>query len=235
MQGMKLAKVTRVVPGGYAVDLLFLDDGSRVPAVQVMASAASGNTGLVDLAQPDQSADQWDPNVQGEREMIACVSFYRGLPVVMGFLFPQICQMLFDRQNFKVDRHSSDVYSTIDADGNTEVYHPSGTYLRIGTDPAHEDLTGQDFDGKWAIAKNADKAVHVQLTVKNAGVQKFSLNIDPAGNVTVDHAGNYTQNIGGNFTQNVTGSYTLSVGGTYAATAGGSYTLTSASYDWLQG
>lgn len=223
MSGMKLAKVTRVVPGGYAVDLLFLDDGSRVPAVQVMASAASGNTGLVDLAQPDQNADQWDPNILGEREIIACVSFYRGLPVVMGFLFPQVCQMLFDRQNFKVERHASDVYSTIDADGNTEVYHPSGTYLRIGTTPAHEDLTGQDFDGKWAIAKNTDKAVHVQLTVKNAGAQVASLNIDPTGNVTLNHAGNFTHVVGGSYSLVVTGSYTANTG---------AYVLQSPTFDW---
>lgn len=224
MQGMTLARVIRIIPEANAVDLQFLDTGDVVPMVQVMAGSASGNTGLVDLAQPDQNTDPLDPLSRGERQIIACVNFYRGLPVVQGFLFPQVCQMLFERINFRVDRHASDVYSTIDADGNTEVYHPSGTYLRIGTDPAHEDLTAQDFDGKWAIANNTDKAVHVQLTVKNAGAQVASLNIDPAGNVTLNHAGNFNHVVGG--------SYSLSVAGTYTATSGGAYVLQSPTFDW---
>jgi hypothetical protein len=215
--GISLAKVTRVVPGGHAVDLLFMDTGDRVPAVQVMTGYASGDTGLVDLVQPDQGEDQWDPSRIGEREVIACVSYYKNIPVVIGFLFPQVCQMLFDRQNFKVDRHASDVYTTTDNDGNHELFHPSGTYLRIGTAPAHEDLTGLDFDKKWAITKNTDKAVHVHLSVRNAGAEVASLDIDPAGNVTLGHSGNYTQNVGGDYalivagnsSKNVTGSETL--------------------------
>lgn len=240
---MKLAKVVAVNPGGHAVDLLFLDDGSRVPGVQVMSGSASTNTGTVDL--PEPSSGGWDSSASltGDRDLIAVVGFYRGLPIVQGFLFPQVCQVLFDRKDFKVERHASDVYKTIDKDGNLEVFHPSGTYLRIAENPAHEDLTGADADGKWAITKNTGKAVHIQLTLKNGGAQKFSLNIDPDGNVVLDHIGNFTQNTGGNFIQNVTGNYTLQVGGsynqsvgtTYNVTAGGAYTLTSASYDWYQG
>src|SRR3546814_4397963 len=44
----------------------------------------------------------------------------------------QVCQMLFKDLERRINRHASDVYSTIDADGNMEVYHPSGTYLQIG-------------------------------------------------------------------------------------------------------
>lgn len=217
--GIDLAKVVRVVPGGHAVDLLFMDTGDRVPAVQVMAGAASGNTGLVDLVQPDQGSDQWDPTRLGEREVIACVTYYKNIPVVIGFLFPQVCQMLFERQNFKVDRHASDVYTTTDNDGNHELFHPSGTYLRIGTAPAHEDLTGQDFDKKWAITKNTDKAVHVHLSVRNAGAEVASLDIDPAGNVTLGHAGNFTQNVGGDYALIVAGNATKNVTGNETVTA----------------
>lgn len=211
--GIDLAKVVRVVPGGHAVDLLFMDTGDRVPAVQVMAGAASGNTGLVDLVQPDQGSDQWDPTRLGEREVIACVTYYKNIPVVIGFLFPQVCQMLFERQNFKVDRHASDVYTTTDNDGNHELFHPSGTYLRIGTAPAHEDLTGQDFDKKWAITKNTDKAVHVHLSVRNAGAEVASLDIDPDGNVSLVHSGNFVQSVGGDYQLNVTGSSIRTIGG----------------------
>jgi hypothetical protein len=217
--GISLAKVTRVLPGGHAVDLLFMDTGDRVPAVQVMSGSASGDTGRVDLVQPDQGADQWDPSRIGEREVIACVSYYRNLPVVVGFLFPQVCQMLFDRQNFRVDRHASDFYTTTDNNGNHELFHPSGTYLRIGTTPSHEDLTGQDFDKKWAITKNTDKSVHVHLSVQNAGAEVASLEIDPVGNVALTHAGNYSHNVSGNYSLIVGGSATKNVTGSDTLTA----------------
>ncbi|WP_206165862.1 hypothetical protein, partial [Citrobacter braakii] len=76
-----------------------------------------------------------------------------------------------------------------------------------------EDLTGKDFDKKWAIKKNTDKAVHVQLTVKNAGAQVASLNIDPGGNVTLTHTGDMAINTGGNANVTVGGSTTVSSGG----------------------
>lgn len=212
-EGISLAKVVRVLPGGHAVDLLFMDTGDRVPSVQVLAGSASGDTGVVDLTQPDQGEDKWDPSRIGEREVIACVAYYRNIPVVIGFLFPQVCQMLFDRQNFKIERHASDVYTTTDNEGNHELFHPSGTYLRIGTSPGHEDLTGLDFDKKWAISKNTDKAVHVHLSVRNAGSEVAALNIDPAGNVSLVHSGNFVQSVGGDYQLNVTGSSIRTIGG----------------------
>jgi len=223
MSGLKLAKVVKVNPGGHSVDLLFLDDGSRIPGVQVLSGSASTNSGVVDI--PEPSGGGWDSSASltGDRDLIAVVAFYRGLPLVQGFLFPQVCQMLFDRPNFKVTRHASDVYQTVDGAGNVEVYHPSGTYLRIGESAAHEDLTGLDTDGKWKISKNTSKAVHVQLTIKNGGVLKASLNIDPSGNVTLNHEGNFSQHVKGN--------YSLVVDGSYSATTA-AYALTSTTYDW---
>src|SRR5690606_3869996 len=83
----------------------------------------------------------------------------------------------------------------------------------IGTEAEHEDLTGKDFDQKWAIQRNTDKAVHLQVTVKNAGDQKASLNIDPEGNVTVQHVGNLSVETGGDADVSVTGNATVNVGG----------------------
>lgn len=217
---LRVAKVVRAHPGGHAVDLVFLDDGSRVPAVQVLSTAASTNTGLNDLPQPTMSSEEYDARETGDRDIYAMVAFMRDMPIVLGFLFPQICQMLFADQNRRIMRHASDVYTTIDGEGNTELYHPSGTYLRISTDGAHEDLTGRDYDGKWAIAKNTDKAVHVRLVVANAGVQKASIDIDPAGNITESNVGNLSASVGG--------AVAVTAGGNINATSGAQITLAAA-------
>lgn len=186
MNGLKLAKVTKFIPEAHAADLLFLDDGSRVPLVPVSAPHAGTRTGVTDMAQPDKGpgGGDWDPLDSGTRDVIAVVAFYQHQPIVIGFLFPQVSQMLFADKNRRVERHASDVYTTVDDDGNVEVYHPSGTYLRIGESPGHEDLTGKDFDKKWKIDKNTDKAVHVHLKVCNAGDEVSSVDLDPDGNLT---------------------------------------------------
>lgn len=214
MMGLRIAKVVRFVPEAHAADLLFLDDGSRVPMVQVLAGSASTNTGVADMAQPGTppSGDMWGPQDSGTRDILAVVGYVRRAPVVLGFLYPQVAQMLFADRNRKVERHASDVYTTIDDDGNVEVYHPSGTYFRIGTDPAHEDLTGKDFDGKWKIERNTDKAVHVHLSVKNAGAEVASLNMDPAGNVDLANQGNLNATVGGEANVTATAQIRFSVG-----------------------
>ena len=183
---IRLAKVVHVHPSGYSVDIMFYDDNSRASNVQCMAPCgATTNTGMVDLPKPDPVPEDWSLENSNTRDMIAVVAFFRGQALVLGFLYPQVCQMLFDEHNRMVYRHASDVYTTIDKDGNTEVFHPSGTYLRIGQKPSHEDLTGKDFDQKWKIKNNTNKAVHVHLTVANGGAEKFTLNVDPTGKLNV--------------------------------------------------
>lgn len=214
MSDLKLARVVGVHPGGHAVDLVFLDDGARVPMVQVMAGTpVTTNTGQAGFPEPTRRGERWDAQETGERDMIAVVGFYRGLPIVTGFLYPQVSEMLFADPERVVNRTPSDVYTTTDKDGNTELYHPSGTYLRIGTTPAHEDLTGQDADGKWKIRRNTDTAVHVHLEVAKAGTTTTTLDIDPDGNVSVSHDGDLSLDTGGNIDMQAGGNIDMQAGG----------------------
>lgn len=187
MSGFKRGRVVAIHPEDYSCDIVLLADGSRLVGVQIQSQSASTNTGLADLAQmaPSPDGSHWNASQKTGRDIIAIVGWCDGTPFVNGFLFPQICQMTFAEANRKVDRHASDFYHTIDGAANAEWYHPSGTYLRMGSTPAHEDLTGKDFDGKWAVTNNTATAPHVQLVVANAGAVKCTINVDPSGNVSV--------------------------------------------------
>jgi hypothetical protein len=168
---------------------------------------ASTNTGFLDLPTPTPpaSGNPQDPTPTNNRDIYAgCLSLL-GRPVVIGFFTPQGAQLLFARANFRVDRHASDVYSTINDSGDTETYHPSGTYFRIGASPAHEDLTGQDLNRQWKIVRNTAAAPHVHLTVANAGTTVATLDFDPSGNVTLTHNGNLTVNTTGNLSATIQG------------------------------
>lgn len=209
---MRPAKVMAAHPEAYAVDLLFLDTGQRAPMVQVLSMAAGSNFGWADLPQPTQTDAAYDPKATNDRDVYAICGDVGGQPVVIGFLFPQVCQMLFADANRRIDRHASDVYTSIDGEGNVEVYHPSGTYLRIGATSAHEDLTGVDYDKKWEITKNTGAAVHVHLAVANAGTTVASIDIDPSGNIVEQNDGNVTATIGGNANVTIGGSAYVQAG-----------------------
>lgn len=199
---VRLGVVVAIHPEDNSVDITMTDDGAHLAGVQVLTVTGGTRSGLVDLPRPAQPEDEeakWDITKRTESDIIAAIAYFDSMrmPVVVGFLYPQINQMLFKEKGRKIDRHESDVYSTLTKDGNQEWYHPSGTYIRVATTPPHEDLTGKDFDGKWKIDRNTDKAVHFQLTVKNAGDQVASVNIDPQGNITIEHIGNLHIHSGG--------------------------------------
>jgi len=183
---LRVAKVTAVHPEANAVDLIFIDTMAPVPMVQVMGNLGS-RTGTADFPTPTSDANN-PARETGDNDLYAIVaSVGRGIPLVLGFLGPQVCELLFkDRPNFRVSRHASDFYTTIDDTGAFTMAWPNGTYLKVGEDPTNEDLTGQDFDAKWAIRRNKTRAPHVRLVVKDAaGANKASLDVAPDGSTTL--------------------------------------------------
>lgn len=211
MTWARLARVVATHPEDHSVDLVMVDDGSRFAAAPVCAIGASSNTGLSDLPQPAATAGEWSLSERTEREMRAVVAFMGpNSPIVVGFLFPQVNGVLFADQNRRVDRHASDWYTTVDGSANFEAHHPSGTYVRVATAPDHEDLTGNDFDGNWALKNNTGAAAHLQVVVANGGAVKAKIHISPAGNVTVENEGNTTVHTVGTLALQVDGAMTSS-------------------------
>ncbi|HET8550849.1 MAG TPA: hypothetical protein VFM97_00045 [Gammaproteobacteria bacterium] len=200
MANFTLGKVLRVSPESHAADVMLLESGRILRSIPIMTPFASTNTGLVDLPDPTPESEDAQPIFTGERDMIAGVLKDGQFTYIIGFLFPQVAQAMFQDSNRRIMRHASDVYSSIDKDGNIELHHPSGTYVRFGVTPDHEDLTGQDSDGEWKIDKNTDKKIHLQVVVKNGGEQKAMFHADPDGNVTVTGKGTLDANFEGKVT-----------------------------------
>lgn len=179
---LKLAKVTKVHPSGSSIDVTMYEDGSPVSNVQVLSPVAASDCGMSYLptptTPPDGEAGILD--APGGRNMIAVIAFIMGAPIAIGFLFPQVSEPLFDEAGRMVWRHESGVYVTVKADGDTEISHPSGAFIKLGGAAAHEDLTGADYDGKWGIPATAAGSIHVEQAGGLA-----SISIDSSGNVTI--------------------------------------------------
>jgi hypothetical protein len=201
-------------PGGNSIDVL-MEDGSRLANVQVLARTSSDQTGEVDLPDIGGPSDdsRWLYTASLERIVRAVIGPVHGVPFCFGFLPPQVNQISFTDKNRRIMRHASDVYTSIDDSGNFELYHPSGTYLRIGSSPAHEDLTGKDVDKKWAVARNTSSAPHVHLGVSNAGSNVASLDFDPSGNVTLTNTGATNITTTGNVSVSTQGNASISAQG----------------------
>jgi hypothetical protein len=215
--GLAFGIVVAVYPEGNSIDVLMPKTGDRLANVQCSSITGSSNTGLIDLPEIGLPVDdsRWTLPIiaHAARYVRAIVWHVDGMPICMGFLLPQLTQMTFKRDNFRVSRHASDVYHTINGQGDTEWYHPSGTFLRVAASPAHEDLTAQDVDQSWKIAQNTAAAPYVNLVVANAGAQVAQIEVDPSGNITIAHNGNLTVTTKGNADVTVTGTTTVNSSG----------------------
>ncbi|MEX3764459.1 hypothetical protein [Paraburkholderia phenoliruptrix] len=215
MTGLRWGRVAAVHPEDYSVDLVMTDNGQRLAGVQVLSPHASTDSGSAHLPNPAMpaSGNKWDLTTKTDRDVLAAVAEFGPYVVVIGFRFPQICQMLFAELDRVINRTPSDFYTTTDGQGNFEAYHPSGTYFRIGTSPAHEDLTGRNVDGSFAVSKNTGAAVHAHLCVSNGGAVVATFDIDPSGNVTLTHQGSLSVQTQGSANVVVTGSANIKAEG----------------------
>lgn len=172
-------------PDDHSVDLVMVDDGSRVIGAQVMSWNGSSRSGKIDLPSVDQKLNKWDITKRGDQEVIAMVGYVGRQPVVLGFRYPQISQMTFSDPKFRIDRHQSDVYSSIDGDGNIELHHPGGAYIRFGEQPDHVDLSSKNADASFALDRNTGRKVY--LRVELAGnVARLTLSPDGECTLTLD-------------------------------------------------
>lgn len=184
---LDLARVIGVNPESHSIDLELMNDGRRMAGVKVMASLAGTDFGSSGFAPPENEG--YGSKKSKSREIIAVLSWVNGLPLVLGFIFPEVAQCLFKEKGRTVYRHPSDAYITIDSKGNAEFYHPSGAFIRMGESGAHEDLTGKDYDGKWSIKRNTGRKVNIHV---EQGGGTASINIAPDGAISVKTVSTFT-------------------------------------------
>lgn len=127
------------------------------------------------------AGDKWDITKTTGQDMKALVSFVGTNPVVTGFLFPQVNQMLLKDGKSRRYRHQSDVETLIDGDGNIQVTHPGGTYIRIGEAVDKDTLAGKYADTSTGD-RNTGRLVNVHIGMAGGTA---TLTIAPDGSVTL--------------------------------------------------
>ncbi len=181
---LKKGIVVAVHPEDHSVDLV-MTNGARLIGVQVQTSNGSTRSGTVDLPDVPAKSNKWDISKRTGQDMEAVVGYIDGLPVVTGFLYPQINQMLSKDARALSARHQSDVTWNIDSQGNTQILHPSGTYIRIGETPDAAPVDGTNADGNAKIDRNVDRKVNVRIGLAG-NVCVITMTPDGAVTMTMD-------------------------------------------------
>lgn len=206
-------------PEDPSVDIVMVDDGSRLTGVQLMAPmGASARTGSIDLPEVPEKKDKWDITKETGQDMIAIVDYVGRTPVVTGFMFPQISQMTFKDPKMRFNRHQSDVMSYIDGDGNMGIMHPGGAFIQIGEKPEKPELASKNADASLKPDRNTGKKVFLRVALAGNVAE---LTMTPDGTCTLKLEKDFEVEAKGNITMKAKGDISLEAEGEFRAKAGG--------------
>lgn len=215
---MRKGIVVATHPEDHSVDLVMVDTGERIIGVQVMTSNASSRSGTVDMPAVPEKKDKWDITQDTGQEMHAIVGYVGRTPVVTGFLYPQINQMLFNDQKMKFSRHQSDVMTSIDGDGNISLQHPGGAFIQIGEKPEKPELASKNADASLKPDRNTGKKVY--LRVELAG-NVARLTMTPDGTCELLLEKDFNLKAKGDIDMEAEGDIKMKAGGTFSAESAG--------------
>lgn len=191
VNALRMAEVTRFNHEANSADLVFLDDRSRISDVSILSGAASPRSGWVDYPKRDDWPEDQPRRVSDTDQMycLAVVAMMVGRPVVLGFVYPPVTEMAFDPErwpNLAIYRHPSDTHVVFQDDGSVEVQHPSGAFLKIGTEATATNLEGEDFDEKWETRRNKEQSLHVRIHNPGTDQEKpTTITMTPEGEINI--------------------------------------------------
>lgn len=207
---MRRGIVVATHPEDHSVDIVMSSNGARLTGVQVLVPSGSTRTGTTDLPYVPEKKDKWDVTERSDQEIIAVVDDVDGFPMVVGFLYPQINQILHDDPKLMVSRHQSDVKWSIDGDGEIQLDHPSGAYVRIGEAADKVDMSGKNSDKNSKIDRNTEKKVNVRIGLAGNMVV---VTLTPDGDMIVKLKRNYALDADGTIRMSTKQTFTVQAEG----------------------
>lgn len=184
------AKVMKFYASTNTADVVTIDDNISLEGCMICCSMPSG------FSIGERYVPSYDPNDETSYCMtpanIYCVATFiedYQQPIILGFLFPKENVLSIPDYGLYIFRHESDVMWMIRGDGTVQVYHPSGSMIKIGSDDTNEmsneaiiPITVDNFYVRKASDYNERKQSN--LFIKWHAGQ--SITIDNVGNLTID-------------------------------------------------
>lgn len=227
--GTKLyfAKVVRFYPSSNTVDAIEVDGGIRFPNAAITCSTPT-NFFFGERYFPSHDGMQAEIEFINPSADIYCVAAFLendyNNAVILGFLFPKETVLSISEYGLHIYRHESDVMWMIRSDGTMQIYHPSGSIIKIGDDTTNELTDDREQAGMYPAKADGfnvrsapeynsrktsnlfigwykgqkiklDSDGNIIVSTENAeGIVQTTLTMTPDGNVTVTATNDVTVN-----------------------------------------
>jgi len=184
------AKVTRFYASSNLVDAVTIDDNIALLGCQILCSMPAGFVFGEKYTPSYDDSNKETSYVMSPADVYCVATFIDDYqqPVILGFLFPKETTLSIADYGLYIFRHESDVMWMIRGDGTIQVYHPSGSIIKIGSDDVDEmtnDLmiptTTKSFYRRDSTEYVSNKST--SLYIKWHAGQAISLESD--GNLTI--------------------------------------------------
>jgi len=204
--GLYLAQVVGIAPEHHAVNIL-------LPALSGMTNAMkpSNLNARVLEHRAGMYVGELDLPRIGDWGVVAFPHGSDHFAVWLGSLYQDFNHIATSHREERISHHDSGVYSRIAQDGTVEWSHPSGTFLKIGSETTLSPRTRFQRQGAnpkpqevdYAIPTKPAPTVHVEHT------SGLTLTISPSGNLTINVPGHETTTVVGNEDHTVKGNLTI--------------------------
>lgn len=186
------AKVVRFMPTSNTVDVVTIDDNVSLSDCMVMCPYPVG------FSYGSRYFPSYD-DVNHEVEYvhnagdIYCVAAFLendyNNTVVLGFLFPNETTLSIGEYGLYIFRHESDVMWMVRCDGTMQIYHPSGSIVKIGEDNINEMTSDLDEGGLYS-AKSDEFHVRSAADYNESKNSNLFIQWYKGQKVTLDSSGN---------------------------------------------
>lgn len=184
-------KVIRFLPSSNTIDCVTIDNNISLSDCNITCSMPAGFAygSRYFPSHDDQNPEAPYVNSPGD---VYCVAAFLendyNNAAVLGFIFPMETTLSIAEYGLYIFRHESDVFWMVRADGTVQIYHPSGSIIKIGADDINE--IDSDIEQGGLYPAKADG-----LNIRSAS--DYNANIDTnlyikwhAGQaITLNHAG----------------------------------------------
>lgn len=225
--GIYFCKVIRFLPSSNTADVVTIDNNISLLGCNVVCPYPAGFAygARYFPTHDDQNSEIEYVNSPGD---IYCVAAFiendYNNAAILGFLFPLETTLSIAEYGLYIFRHESDVIWMIRGDGTIQIYHPSGSIIKIGDNNINEVDDNLEQDGlypakaarlylrptsdynaqketnlfiKWYMGQEVtlDKDGKIIAKVKDGNTEKASMTLDPAGTITFSSPSNGVYNI----------------------------------------
>lgn len=238
--GIYFAKVIRFYPSNNTADVVTVDNNISLTGCNITCSMPAG---FAYGARYFPTHDDQNPEVEYVNSAgdVYCVAAFLendyNNAAILGFLFPLETTLSIAEYGLYIFRHESDVMWMVRGDGTMQIYHPSGSIIKIGDDNSNELTDDRDSGGIYP-AKTNGMYIRPASDYNASKTSNLFIKWYQGQEITLDSAGNLIVNTRDNaavLTMTPAGAVTVQSSSVDVQAPGGTINVTANAINLIKG